>query len=262
MMKAKFLYAAIMMMAISSVSCGSDDDDENIPSSSEDEVVSTSPEDNLADEAKAFVGYWQNQIDKGYDFLFLGDGVCKAHLYSEGPGEAGTTGYWAYNTDTGILATTIASWQWTITLSISEVWTGISVNTESICKYENYASNYKDGNFPYFEEFVVGTRWANASDSTLTITSIDRYYTSSTKIISGYAIGGTDDIDNYYDVIDFSSDDDYSDYTFNYTLYKKGSRYYSSKSSGTVTLSNPTSSTTAVLTFTGKLSGSYTITSF
>ena len=251
---------SLILSFLTFAACGGNDDDDVL--SSDNEVVSTSPEDNLADEAKVFVGYWQNQMTKGYDFLFLGDGVCKAHLYSKDPGEAGTVGYWAYNTDTGILATTISNWQWTITLSNSEAWTGISVETESTCKYENYTNHYTDGNLPYFKEFIVGTGWVNASDSTLVIKYLKSYDTSRTNSISGYAIGGTDDIDNYYDIIRFSSDDDYSDYTFDYTLYKKGASYYSSKGSGTVTLSNPTSSTSAVLTFTGTLSGSYTITSF
>ena len=254
-----------MLFLLTFSACGGDDDDEDILSSSEDEVVSTSPEDNLADEAKAFVGYWENQMEKGYDFLFLGDGVCKANLYSESPGEAGTVGYWAYNTDTGILATTISNWQWTITLSNSEAWTGISVNTESTCKYENYASVYKDGNYPYFLEFVCRTSWKNESDSILKLGIKEYHYIGSssnyTDHENGYAISGSDDVENY-ELIKFASDDDYSDYTFNYTLYKAGSRSFSKGGSGTVTLSNPTSSTTAVLTFTGTLSGSYTITSF
>ena len=236
--------------------CGGDDDSEDILSSDDDEVVSTSPEDNLADEAKAFVGYWENQFEKGYDFLFLGDGVCKAHSYSKSPGEAGTVGYWSYDTETGILATTISNWQWYITLSNSEAWTGISVNTESTCKYEKYTSDYY-----YFKEFVCGTSWETASDSTLTITSLYEYDTSSTRSVYGYAIKGTDDVEKY-DVIVFSVGDDYPDYKFDYTLYNKGSYYYSKHGSGTVTLSNPTSSTSAVLTITGTLSGSYTITDF
>ena len=250
-----------MLFLLAFSACGSDDDDDDdVLSSDEEEVVSTSPEDNLADEAKAFVGYWQNQRTRGYDWLFLGDGVCKAHLYSKDPGEAGTVGYWTYNTDTGILATTIDGWQWTITLSNSEVWTGISLTNEYNCYYENYTTHYTDGNYPYFKEFVVRTSWANASDSTLTMTYLEDYDLSSVTSISGYAIGGTDDIENYYDIISFSSDDDYTDYTFDYKLYKKSSPY--SKGYGTVTLSNPTSSTSAVLTFTGTLTGSYTITSF
>lgn len=266
-MKTKILYAAIMMMAISSVSCGGDDDDDDVLSSDEEEVVSTSPEDNLADEAKAFVGYWENQRTKGYDWLFLGDGVCKANLYSESPGESGTVGYWAYDTDTGILATTIGGWQWYVTLSNSETWTGISVESESTFTFENYSYSETDGNKSYFLEFVCGTTWENASDSTLALGYFETHYVGSSKSYTdrryGYDIGGNEDVENY-ELIYFTSDDDYSDYTFNYTLYmhRTGSNYFSEGGSGTVTLSNPTSSTSAVLTFTGTLTGSYTITSF
>ena len=254
-----------MLFLLTFSACGGDDDDEDILSSSEDEVVSTSPEDNLADEAKAFVGYWENQRTKGYDWLFLGDGVCKAHLYSKSPGEAGTVGYWSYDTETGILATTIGGWQWYVTLSNSEAWAGVSVESESTFTFENYSSSETDGNKSYFLEFVCGTTWENASDSTLILGyNVDHYIGSSSKytdLEKGYAISGNDDVENY-ELIQFTSDDDYSDYTFNYTLYKAGSRSFSKGGSGTVTLSNPTSSTTAVLTFTGTLSGSYTITSF
>ena len=242
-----------------------DDDDDDNAISSEEEVVSTSPEDNLADEAKAFVGYWENQIKKGYDWLFLGDGVCKANKYSTDPGEAGTVGYWSYDTETGILATTIASWQWYITLSNSEAWAGISVSSETSCTFENYSSSWDDCNKPYFLEFVCGTTWENASNSTLILgKNVYHYIGSSSNYTDherGYAISGNDDVENY-ELIQFTSDDDYTDYTFNYTLYKAGSYKFSKGGSGTVTLSNPTSSTSAVLTFTGTLSGSYTITSF
>ena len=283
-----------MLFLLTFSACGDGDDDDNVISSEEEELVSTgdddgnvlssdeeeevsteeneeeeevstSPEDNLADEAKAFVGYWENQGTKGYDWLFLGDGVCKAHVYSKAPGEAGTVGYWAYDTDTGILATTIGGWQWYITLSNSVAWTGISVSSESTCTFENYSSSETDGNKSYFLEFVCGTTWENASDSTLILGyNVYHYIGSSsnyTDYKSGYAISGNDDVENY-ELIQFTSDDDYTDYTFNYTLYKAGSYKFSKGGSGTVTLSNPTSSTSAVLTFTGKLSGSYTITSF
>ena len=253
---------SLILSVLTFAACGGNDDDDVL--SSDEEVVSTSPEDNLADEAKAFVGYWNNQDSKGYDWLFLGDGVCKANKYTYDPGYYKITGYWSYDTETGILATTIDNWQWYITLSNSEAWVGISVSSESSCTFKNYTSS-TSGNIYYFREFICGTGWKNASDSTLTLGVGKYHYIGSSSnykdLVSGHAIGGSDDLKNY-EVIAFKNDDDYSDFTFSYTLYTAGSSKFYTKGSGTVTLSNPTSSTSAVLTFTGTLSGSYSITSF
>lgn len=115
-MKARFLYAAIMMLSVSFVSCGGDDDDEEISSS-----VSNS-------EASQFVGTWYTENTKGFPtvYQFWEDGCAYIYQPSStsnynssntvnlGSGHADdedhTDNYkWTYDSSTKTLATTITN---------------------------------------------------------------------------------------------------------------------------------------------------------
>lgn len=106
------------ILAINFTACGGDDDE---PSPSE------TIEDNLPEGANAFVGYWlySGSSSKYNDFLFLSNGQCRTTR------DEVNTGYWTYNKDTQILATTLMGWQFQVTLSNNEAWTGISVSSTS-----------------------------------------------------------------------------------------------------------------------------------
>lgn len=115
-MKAKFLYVAIMMMAISSVSCGGDDDDDEISSSVSDSAASQ------------FIGTWYTTNTKGYPtvYQFWEDGCAYIYQPSStsnyssstannlGSGHAADEDHsdnykWTYDSSTGVLATTITT---------------------------------------------------------------------------------------------------------------------------------------------------------
>lgn len=130
-MNKKFLFnllttVIVTLVCVCFVSCGSDDD--NVLSKDGDEVHS--PEDNLPDAARTFVGYWRNSLDNlttSSDFVFYADGICER--YSSDGGTYQGQGYWTFNENTNILATTTANWQWTVTLSNSEAWAGVSLGS-------------------------------------------------------------------------------------------------------------------------------------
>lgn len=94
----------ITFLCINFASCSSEEDSSNLQES---------PEDNLPEEAKTFLGYWKNQGNKGGDFIFFEDGTCwmmpftnsSSHNYSH------NDGYWTYDPSTKILATTTNQWQ-------------------------------------------------------------------------------------------------------------------------------------------------------
>lgn len=121
------------------VSCSQPDD-------GNDEEVEN-PEDNLPDAARAFVGYW---VSDSYAsgtrvIVFNPDGTC----WTTDPFEKN---YWTYNESTMILATTIKEYQWLITLSNSEVWTGIDVD------YNKARTFHKASDISYIS-YVIRKCW-------------------------------------------------------------------------------------------------------
>ena len=94
-------------------------------------------EGNLPNAARAFVGCWSSNDynSSSRDFVFFPDGTCWLSNSSEG--------YWTYNESTMILATTIDGYQWHVTLSNSEVWTGIDVNKGTVKTFKKSAEKYR-----------------------------------------------------------------------------------------------------------------------
>lgn len=127
-------FAAMLMFITTNmmfVSCNQPDDAYN-----EEEIES--PEGNLPDAAKAFVGCWSSNDynnSSSYRFVFFPDGTCWFSNSSEG--------YWAYNESTMILATTIDGYQWQVTLSNSEVWTGIDINRGTVKTFKKSVEEFR-----------------------------------------------------------------------------------------------------------------------
>lgn len=152
-----FLWMALIasMLCLSLNSCGGDDDGKP-----EDETTnggSSTPEDNLPEASKAFVGYWISSFsDNSHatysNWIFYVNGTCQQRYYYIGSFSNYTDGYWTYNPKTSILATTANAWQWQITLSNYDSWAGITTSGKS--QSYNKASNYK-----YFYECLSTYKW-------------------------------------------------------------------------------------------------------
>ncbi|MFR3330073.1 MAG: hypothetical protein ACLTSL_07925 [Odoribacter splanchnicus] len=263
----KLLFLFTMLVFV--MACGDDNDNDN--SDSTPGVEPESPEDNLPEASKTFVGLWINQGNKGGNFLFFGDGVCwmmlldtyGTHNYYH------TDGYWTYDASTKILATTTNQWQWQVTLSNTEAWTGLSLGSGTAQTFKKEKDQLE-----FMKVILYNSFWEETSDSTLTVLSYDIFHSHSkekyTSNFSGFSIGNS--LDAAINVgtaqyIEILEDDNTEDYTFKYNLREKnylgefGNRlegYYKKYStpivgSGTVSLKNPTSSTKCNLVFTGTI---------
>lgn len=204
-----------LFMCVNLVSC-SNDDEGVVPENP------TSPEDNLPEEARAFVGCWiknDGTIVAG-DFIFWGDGTCwmrPANSY-----RSTIYGYWAYNPETKILATTTNNWQWEVTLSNSEVWAGVSIASQKTLSF-NKASNES------FFRWVLGTKtWKNDEDVYLNYSGYNSSLGWRNKV-TGYYYSGEGDFK-------ITEDESPDDYTFNYEFV-----YGYNTGEGTITLETPNS---------------------
>lgn len=147
----KLAIAMVALLSVGFVSCG--DDDENVtPAPNNGEEVAK-PEDNLPEKTRAFVGYWRNsQTDSEAccDFLFLPDGKCLRYRTSDG--SFIDEGYWTFDENTNILATTVGGWQWQVTLSNSATWAGFSIASSTTQSY-----NRDDARYALY--FIQNTNW-------------------------------------------------------------------------------------------------------
>jgi len=242
---AKFtVLLGMMCTLLVSGSCSSDDNDAS-PENPEN------PEDNLPEEAKTFVGFWENQGNRGGDFIFFEDGTCwMMPIYNGEHTESYIDGYWTYDTSTKILATTTKGWQWQVTLSNPEAWTGVSLGSNPTSQTFERKHGPK-----YMNIFLANSSWEESADSVLNIKShqtLDLYSHS----IDGFFITSTIKIGDA-SFLKLIEDDNTDDYTCKYDLseirYIRQDTYYEYViGSGTVTLKNPTSSPTkGALVFTG-----------
>lgn len=254
MKKIQNLFTLLIPLVIgtSFIACSSDDDDST--------SVSESPEDNLPEGAKAFVGYWDDASTtiSAIDFIFFTDGTGEMwHDYSD----ALYNGYWTFDSNTSILATTMNSWQFQVTLSNDEAWTGVSLGS-STAKTFNRGSNVNMAKM-----LLRGTSWSEADTLTLTfpkkITHYDAYLSGTIlpKLPSSSSV-------SYYGYVLFSlsEDDNTDDYTFKYSIsyryyrykgtHNESTGYNTTKAgSGTITIENPYTPSKTKITLTGFLEG-------
>jgi hypothetical protein len=248
----------IAFLGFNIISCSTEDD--NGPSKGPE-----APEDNLPEEAKAFLGYWENQGNKGGNFVFFEDGICWMTPLSSSSSNkySHISGYWTYDNLTQILATTTNEWQWQVTLSNSEAWAGVSLGSSTVQTFEKE----KDP-LILLKIILWSSSWKESADSTLNINYYQSFTTSSddkyTSDFSGFNIDQTINLGTarYLEVLE---DETENDYTFKYNLREYsylgsgGNSFtgywtrYSTKviGSGKVTLNNPLNSTKSELVFTG-----------
>lgn len=237
-MKTRILLLATLI-AIGLTSCSSKDDEPK----QEDSI-----ENNLSNDAKMFVGYWNNQGNKGYNFIFFEDGICWAQKRNESLGHV-NQGYWTYDSTTKILATNVDSWQWQVTLSNSETWAGVSLGLGTVQTFDIVKDRLS-----YLLNLIQYSKWNNSSNVLQIFDNYDGYY-------STFRVDSDLDYDETTD-ISFADDENTDDYIFSYQLvkleyysYRYGSGYKISKTigKGNVELLNPTNLSKNALRFTGYL---------
>lgn len=154
----------VSMLSIGFISCGGDDDE--APGGNEQVE---SPEDNLPESSKGFVGYWRNSQDNlvtSNDFVFFGDGSCDR--YNTYNGRFLDGGYWTFNDITKILATTVGEWQWEVTLSNSETWAGLSLGSAK-------TQTFKRDDSRYALAYLRNTVWEYDTLTTMTLDYCDMH---------------------------------------------------------------------------------------
>lgn len=180
MKKLLFAMLAFATCSICAVSCAEKADDEG-SSGGNHQNPSESPEDNLPEEARMLVGYWDiTNYGSSRDFFLSADGRCVFNSEND------YFYYWTYDTETKILATTYPGYQYQVTLSNEQAWAGILLNNNKPFSFERYAG----ANFWQLPEL-----WINEDGESL---HIGRFYSNSFHI---------DRIDS-------------EDFTYNYTYYE------------------------------------------
>lgn len=91
----------------------------------------TSDNSNLSETSKKFLGFWQYSITNTHIFAFFSDGTAWHHYLGNSYTNR-TWGQWTYNETTNILATTVASWQFSVTGIFDNVWTAVTLSTSSV----------------------------------------------------------------------------------------------------------------------------------
>ena len=113
-MKRKFYYLLLVAFAI--ISCATGSEEENEIKNEVDETQ------------KPFMGGW-NTSDRCV-WVFRPDGVCIFYDYNSNWDSQGEVGEWLYNPATSILATTIDSYSWQITIVAENAWSGIGLDSD------------------------------------------------------------------------------------------------------------------------------------
>ena len=236
-------------------------------SSSSDESDDDEPEKNLAKEARPFVGYWKTTTT-GADYLFFGDGTCWLMITGKYINShsllTSAKGSWHYDPDTQILATTVGA-TWQVTLSNENEWSGKSQSSDDSFKREQ-------DKLEYLKLLLTYSSWKeNKTDSTLSFGEWKSLATNSnekyTEAFDGMEIMRRKDNSGInlgkgrYLELKHSGKDDYA---FTYNLRECDFSYgkYSTKKlgTGTLTLKNPTSSTTCSIVLTGHSNRTFTLT--
>lgn len=234
-----FLLSSIYFIGNCIVACSSDSNDD----------IQT-PENNLPEASKAFVGYWEDNSStiKAVDFLFYADGTGK--MWND-YNSVLTEGYWTFNETTSILATTMNSWQFEVTLSNADAWAGISLGSAT-------SKNYSRGsNFEAIKLILKYSSW-KADSQTLNIF----------KYLSGTIV--PDIPDKYMNatecgyILSMYEDDITDDFRIKYKLslyskyYNKDNSYrdyWEDKGYGTITIENPYMPSKTKIILTGSLDG-------
>lgn len=250
----KLLSLIIALCSVSLISCGGDDNnDEPIPENTTTEETS---ESNLPDEAKAFVGYWAPDGGRIYnDYCFFDDGTAFRRNWKNSSSEYKEFGYWTYDIDTKILATTFTASgagnaiQYSITLSNENVWTGIAPSGTPI-KFEKSIDKY-------FQYMLSNSSWTAADRSTISFGYYEHVWGGESTYYSLLSVRGTNIQEGYYLNILSCTDEYNMEYNLCYLNTSSWGNKYNSAGSGTLTIVNPYSPKKCKLVLTGTISKEY-----
>lgn len=161
------LWSALLGMGLLGFSACSDDDpaEGNGTGQSGTSPEGNLPEDeteNLPEALRNFVGFWTKGNASGCLF-FSPDGRC----YSDGGGSGASKGFWTYNPETLILATTLGTGtQYQVNLSNAEAWAGVVLGKNGSLV------NYVRPDSTQIMEFyrVCAKRWVCVEDSAKSFT--------------------------------------------------------------------------------------------
>lgn len=155
--------------------CGDDDtpgEDGSLPGANNtgnggaDGSVSESPEDNLPEEARAFVGLWCDR-SKSHTMLMLNaDGTMFHSLYDNSyyPKNEVKKGYWTYDVDTRVLSMTTTGNQVQVTLSNPTNWVGIGLVGDD-ANYERPKNKADSTNVMFSFYCYLADKWICQEDA-------------------------------------------------------------------------------------------------
>ena len=123
------------------------------------------PELDLSPEEAMFLGYWINNASsssKYYPNIYMSkDGRCYIS------GERGyEEGYWSYDSETKVLATSVGTWQFNVTLSNEDAWAGTYIYKDQV-----YNQSFKKASD--FETFKLLAREIEPCKSALVVVSFE-----------------------------------------------------------------------------------------
>lgn len=184
------------------VACSSDDDGN----------------DYLFEQPAAFVGSWEAD-DANRDFILFKDGSC--WMCRCGYDYVDEKGYWTYDSDSKILATTTEGRQWRVTLNNESAWVGITLGSN----HETETFVRDTAVVRYLLRMLKYSSWEEKSDSILSLGNYREfdYYSHSDSAINfnGFYLGeSTIEVDsaNYMELV-WQNEDFRSSYSFAYKLY-------------------------------------------
>jgi hypothetical protein len=249
MIKKLSIVCVALLSALCIFSCSSGDDD--------DKEVSSGI--NLSEETEPFVGYWKiYQASKGGDFIFFRDGTCWMYPLNASNEDSHDDGYWDFDSETKILATTTNSWQWQVTLSNQFAWAGISLGNSTIqtFKKDTVVADYA-------QKLLAFSNWEEATDSILKLYAYETFYSNSNTHYSVYYLGYSKiAVGKTYIEFTLLDGNLTSAFTFTYKIYniqKNSNRYnnyytVTKVGEGTARLTNPDSPTKSKLKLEGTIS--------
>lgn len=238
------------------VSCGGDDDGK--PNEEDDTSKgSESPEDNLPEASKTFVGLWENISYRSY-YIFLEDGICRyiGHSVYQSNWEEG---YWTFNPETSILATTMSiGGQWLVTISNNDSWAGTNGNSGKNTSYK------KATHAEYLEEYLnnIYIKWKYETEK-----ETANLKTCLNDIGKKLLLDITKDmhIDYSWINVTIEEDENINDYVYKYKIDGNYQTEWNGETTklllaqGKFTVTNPYHSTKCQLTFNGKITNTFVI---
>lgn len=177
----KYVFLALLAFGTFALTACDKSKDKNNPDDPASEEVSENGIKNEFGEGRLIIGGWS--VTRGsYHFVFKSDGTCIQDGYSY------ESGVWSYNPDTKILATTMASWTWSMNIVTAEALQGTYLNKGTSYGFNHdgkYSQVYVDAN----PKLIIG-KWKTKEGKEITFDKTNNCTLNGEKY--AYAINGID----------------------------------------------------------------------